>query len=101
MSNKNGRREFGGDSHSRKIGETIVRADNRIQEFGNDDVRLMSLTVQTPWKRGDGYLVIGRIETGGQSYVAFHSSDVLYEALRGFFDRFNDSTLELKEDQYA
>lgn len=101
MASKNGRREYGGATHSQRIGETLVRADDRIRRHGEDDFMLMGVTIQTPWKRGDGFLVIGRIETGGQSYVAFHSSDVLYEALRGFFDRFNDGTLELREDEYA
>lgn len=96
-----GRREFGGVTVSTRIGESIVRADQRIEDYGLDGYQLMSLTVQTPWKRGSEFLVVGRIETGGSKYVAFHSADTLYEALRGFCERFTDKRLELKEDTYG
>lgn len=100
-SDKQSRREFGGETVSRRIGEALVRADQRIEDFGLEGYQLMSLTIQTPWKRGSEFLVVGRIETGGTKCVAFHSADTLYEALRGFCERFTDKRLELKEDQYG
>lgn len=101
MAKETSRREFGGAAVLERIGTALVRADLAILDRGDDDEMLLTITVQTPWKRGADYLVVGRMLTGGRHIVAFHGADTLYEALRGFSERFVNKQLVWKDDEYA
>jgi len=96
----NGRRSIGADI-AEQVGAELIRADAHLYEYGKDYAELHSLTIQTTWKRGDSFLVVGRFEVDGHKLVSFHSADSLYGVLRGFFTRFNNKSLEFKEDSYA
>lgn len=83
------------------IGQTIIMADGVINRLDEEDVSLLSLTIQTPYKGRDDYLVVGRFRVGNESKVAFHAAGTFYEAIKGFLDRLINRTLVLKEDTYA
>jgi hypothetical protein len=83
------------------IGQTIIMANGVIERLFEEDVVLLSLTVQTPYKGREDFLVVGRFRNGGVSMVAFHGAATFYEAIKGFLDRLINRTLVFREDQYA
>lgn len=83
------------------VGAPIVGLESSIDAWAEDDVRLMSFTVSTYHKTGGDYLVVARFEAGGEKFVAFHSADTVWEALKGFANRMRNKDLKLKEDEYA
>ena len=86
---------------SGRVGQTVIIADGVIERMAEEDVILMSMTVQTPYRGRDDYLVVGRFQAGGRSLVAFHGASTFWEAVKGFLDRMINRTLVMKEDQYA
>jgi len=84
-----------------RVGSALIRLENSVERWAEEDVRLVSFTVSTPYKGRADYLVVGRFEAGTNRYVAFHSAETVYEALKGFCDRMENKTLKLREDQYA
>lgn len=94
-------KQYAGDRVSIRVGDSLVRADYQIEERGLEGEKLVGITIQTVWTRGNDYLIVGRLRVNGEAYVAFHSADTLYEAIRGFCERYTNRTLEWKEDQYA
>lgn len=101
MSGSSSNAKYGGRLVVENIGYSLVTCDKKVEEYADDDYYLMSFTVQTPHKRGSDYLVIGRIETGGDKMVCFHSGDTLYEAVKGFCDRFVNKSHKLREDEHG
>ena len=95
------RREYGGNKVSERIGDSLVRMDVQVEERGFEGETLMGMTIQTPWKRGDDWMVVLRANFEGEPMVAFHTADTLYEVMRGVAERFVNKSLEWKEDEYA
>ena len=100
-SNKSNRQSRAFERIYERIADNLVTLDRQIDEQANEDIYLMSITINTPWKSGDDYLVIARAQIGAEKVVAFHGADTIYEALTGFATRFSHKQLTWKEDKYA
>lgn len=83
------------------VGQSLVNLERAIERLSGEDVHILSFTVTTPAAGRPDYLVVVRVEQGGERLVAFHNADTVWEALKGMADRIVNGTLKLKEDQYA
>lgn len=83
------------------IGQTVIIANGVMERLDEEDVALLSITVNTPYGAREDFLVVGRFRVGTERKVAFHSAGTFYEALKGFLDRLINRTLVMKDDQYA
>jgi hypothetical protein len=80
---------------------SFVGWETAIERQSAEGLDLYSLSVTTPAKGRANYLVVLRAWQDGQSLVAFHDAETIYEALKGAADRFINKSLVWKVDQYA
>lgn len=84
-----------------RIADTLVRMNDKIDDYSDEDIYLRGMTIQTPWHGREDYLIILRATIGGQQVVAFSSGETFYEAVKVACERFINRTLKWKEDEYA
>lgn len=83
------------------LGHSIAMLDRAVDRRAEDDERMLTMTLSTPYNGRADYLIVARFECGTERMVAFHSAPTAWECLKGFCDRLHNNSLVLREDEYA
>ena len=84
-----------------RLADRIIHMDTAIDRLAEEDIYIVGLTIQTPWKRDGDYFCIVRAMVGGEKKVMFQSADTYYELLAGIANRIINKQFDWKDDNYA
>lgn len=84
-----------------RLGEQLVRVDQLTARDDAESYYIHNLTVRWPTDSNADYLVVLRRNGPEGKQVAFHSADTFAEVVRGTLAKWQNKSLQWKEDSYA